>query len=155
MLEIKPVHLKPARDFVGKYHRHSIPPVGGKFAVSCYDDKRLCGVAICGRPTARKLDDGTTLEIYRNCTDGTRNACTKLYGACVRIARDMGYEKVITYTLASENGASLRAANFTDTGLAGGVAWTGERRREYYVSPKEMKHRWEYDLKNRGEEVTR
>ena len=62
----------------------------------------------------------------------------------------MGYKKVITYTLASENGASLRAANFTDTGLAGGVAWTGERRREYYVSPKEMKHRWEYDLKNRG-----
>ena len=150
MLEIKPVHLKPARDFVGKYHRHNIPPVGGKFAVSCYDDKRLCGVAICGRPTARMLDDGTTLEIYRNCTDGTRNACTQLYGACVRIARDMGYQKVITYTLESENGASLRAANFTDTGLAGGVAWTGERRREYYVSPEEMKHRWEYDLKNKG-----
>lgn len=90
MLEIRPTHLKPAREFVGKYHRHNIPPVGGKFAISCFEGERLCGVAICGRPTARKLDDGTTLEIYRNCTDGTRNACTKLYGACVRIARDMG-----------------------------------------------------------------
>lgn len=105
MLEIRPTHLKPAREFVGKYHRHNIPPVGGKFAISCFEGERLCGVAICGRPTARKLDDGATLEIYRNCTDGTRNACTKLYGACVRIARDMGYKKVITYTLESENGA--------------------------------------------------
>lgn len=102
MLEIRPTHLKPAREFVGKYHRHNIPPVGGKFAISCFEGERLCGVAICGRPTARKLDDGTTLEIYRNCTDGTRNACTKLYGACVRIARDMGYKKVITYTLESK-----------------------------------------------------
>lgn len=78
MLEIRPTHLKPAREFVGKYHRHNIPPVGGKFAISCFEGERLCGVAICGRPTARKLDDGATLEIYRNCTDGTRNACTKL-----------------------------------------------------------------------------
>ena len=123
MLEIRPTHLKPAREFVGKYHRHNIPPVGGKFAISCFEGERLCGVAICGRPTARKLDDGATLEIYRNCTDGTRNACTKLYGACVRIARDMGYKKVITYTLESENGASLRAANFTFAGSAGGIAW--------------------------------
>lgn len=110
MLEIRPTHLKPAREFVGKYHRHNIPPVGGKFAISCFEGERLCGVAICGRPTARKLDDGATLEIYRNCTDGTRNACTKLYGACVRIA------------------------------------WTGTRRRDYYVSPEEMKNRWEYVL---------
>ena len=137
MLEIRPTHLKPAREFVGKYHRHNIPPVGGKFAISCFESERLCGVAICGRPTARKLDDGATLEIYRNCTDGTRNACTKLYGACVRIARDMGYKKVITYTLESENGASLRAANFTFAGSAGGIASCGweaaeaARRREY------------------------
>jgi len=131
MLEIRPTHLKPAREFVGKYHRHNIPPVGGKFAISCFEGERLCGVAICGRPTARKLDDGATLEIYRNCTDGTRNACTKLYGACVRIARDMGYKKVITYTLESENGASLRAANFTFAGSAAFpsmvVIYNGER----------------------------
>lgn len=155
MLEIRPTHLKPACEFVRKYHRHNIPPVGGKFAIACFDGERLCGVAICGRPTARKLDDGATLEIYRNCTDGTSNACTKLYGACVRIARDMGYEKVITYTLESENGASLRAANFNCAGLAGGIAWTGTRRRDYYVSPEEMKKRWEYALEKRTKGIER
>ena len=46
MLEIRPTHLKPAREFVGKYHRHNIPPVGGKFAISCFEGERLCGVAI-------------------------------------------------------------------------------------------------------------
>lgn len=141
-LTIKPIHLKPAREYVRQYHRHNIPPVGGKFAVSCYDGDRLCGVAICGRPTARRSDSGVTLEIYRNCTDGTYNACSKLYGACCRIAKGMGYQRIVTYTLESENGASLRASNFTFEGMAGGVAWTGTRHRDYYISPEEMKNRW-------------
>lgn len=142
MLSIRPIHLKDAKEFVRLYHRHNIPPVGGKFAIACYDDDRLCGVAICGRPIARHFDNGITLEIYRNCTDGTYNACSKLYGACCRIAKNMGYQKIITYTLAKENGASLRASNFVNEGEAGGVAWTGVRRRNYYISPEEMKNRW-------------
>lgn len=144
MLEIRPIHLKDANDYVKKYHRHNIPTTGGKFAVSCLNDGVLCGVAICGRPVSRILDDGLTLEIYRNCTDGTRNACSKLYGACVKIARDMGYKRVITYTLASETGASVRAGNFVFSSCAGSLEWTGERRRDYYVAPAEMKNRWEY-----------
>lgn len=142
MLEIRPCHLKAAKEYVKEHHRHNIPPVGGKFAVACYDGDRLCGVAICGRPTARRSDNGKTLEIYRICTDGTYNACSKLYGACCRIAKDMGYKRIITYTLESENGASLRASGFTLEGKAGGLAWTGERRRNYYISPEEMKNRW-------------
>lgn len=144
MLIIKPIHLAPAKEFVKKYHRHNIPPTGGKFAISCYDENRLCGVAICGRPIARALDNGETLEIYRNCTDGTKNACSKLYGACIRIAKNMGYKRVITYSLLSENGASLKASNFNFEGEAGGKNWTGERRRNYYVSPAEKKNRWSY-----------
>lgn len=146
-LDIRPIHLKPAREYVSAYHRHNIPPVGGKFAIACYTDGRICGVAICGRPVSRALDDGGTLEIYRNCTDGTRNACSKLYGACIKIARAMGYGKVITYTLASEIGTSLRASNFACEGYAGGAEWTGARKRDYYVSPPERKLRWVYDLK--------
>lgn len=142
MLEIRPLHLSEAKEYVSQYHRHNIPPVGGKFAVGCYHDDELCGVAICGRPVARKSDNGRTLEIYRCCTDGTYNACSKLYGAVCRIARDMGYKRVITYTLSSENGSSLRASNFENEGEAGGLAWTGSRRRDYYVSPQEMKIRW-------------
>ncbi|MBQ2256438.1 MAG: hypothetical protein II330_06205 [Clostridia bacterium] len=141
-LEIRPIHLAPAKEFVKQYHRHNIPPQGGKFAVSCWKDDRMVGVAICGRPTARYSDDGETLEIYRNCTDGTTNACSKLYGACLRIAKDMGYKRVITYTLQSENGASLKASNFTCEGDAGGLAWTGSRKRNYFVSPQELKTRW-------------
>jgi hypothetical protein len=146
MLSIRPIHLREAKEFVRQYHRHNIPPVGGKFAVACYDDDRLCGVAMCGRPVARYSNDGFTLEIYRNCTDGTYNACSKLYGACIRVARGMGYKKAITYTLESENGASLRAANFAFVGLSGGIAWTGDRKRDYYVSPEEMKNKWEMKI---------
>ena len=137
-LNIKPCHLRAARDYVSRYHRHSIPPVGGKFAVACYDGDRLCGVAICGRPVARYLDDGLTLEILRCCTDGTYNACSKLYGACCHIGFDMGYDRIVTYTLASETGASLRASGFVFDGIAGGQM----RRRDYYVAPTELKHRW-------------
>ncbi len=147
MLKIRPIHLRAANEFVKMYHRHNLPTVGGKFAVSCYQDERLCGVAICGRPTARNADNGLTLEIYRNCTDGTRNACSKLYGACVRVARNMGYEKVITYTLASENGASLKASNFICEGKAGLETQTGIRQKRYAVSPLEYKIRYAIYLK--------
>jgi hypothetical protein len=142
-LIIRPINLKDANDFVKEYHRHNLPTAGGKFAVSCYYCGVLVGVAICGRPVARKLDDGLTLEIYRNCTNGTRNACSKLYGACIRIGFDMGYEKIITYTLESENGASLKASNFINKGKAGRREWNGERKRQYKVAPKELKNRWE------------
>lgn len=141
-LEIKPISLKEANEFVIKYHRHNLACMGHKFSIACYDDDKLCGVAICGRPVGRYSDDGKTLYIARNTTDGTYNACSKLYGACVRIAKDMGYQKIITYTLKSENGASLKASNFTSDGTAGGTEWTGERKRDYKVAPCEMKTRW-------------
>lgn len=141
-LKIRPIHLKQANEFVREHHRHNIPTTGGKFAISCFDGSKICGVAICGRPISRKLDNGFTLEIYRNCTDGTKNACSMLYGACSRIAKNMGYKKVITYTLESENGASLKASGFSFDGEAGGKKWSGERQRDYFVSPPEKKKRW-------------
>lgn len=149
MLRIKPIHLRNANEFIKLYHRHNLPTVGCKFAVACYDDERLCGVAICGRPTARNADNGTTLEIYRNCTDGTKNACSKLYGACVRIAKEMGYKKVITYILESENGASVKASNFICEGIAGLKVQTGKRQTKYSVAPAEYKQRFVYFI--RGE----
>ena len=146
MLKIKPTTLKFAQDYIKKYHRHNIPPVGCKFAICICDSDRVCGVAVCGRPVSRFLDDGETLEIYRCCTDGTKNACSCLYGACRRIAKSMGYKKVITYTLQSESGTSLKASNFINDGIAGGKEWTGTRKKDYYISPKEKKIRWHIDL---------
>lgn len=119
-LEIRPCSLKEANAYVAEHHRHNRPTDGHKWSVACYEGERLCGVAIAGRPIARKLDDGFTIEIRRVCTDGTRNACSMLYGACVRAAKAMGYKKAITYTLVTEPGASLKASGFHDVTEAGG-----------------------------------
>lgn len=148
-MKIMPITLKAANEYVAQNHRHHKPATGCKFCIGCKDGGHLVGVAICGRPVSRHLDNGITLEINRLCTDGTRNACSMLYGACVRIARDMGYEKVITYILASENGASLKAANFICEGEAGGTIWTGSRKRDNGV-PQEMKKRYVYLIERKG-----
>ena len=127
MLEVRPITLREANKYVAENHRHNLPVAGHKFSIACYevcgDTNRLCGVAIAGRPVARRLDDGLTIEILRVCTDGTYNACSVLYGACARAARAMGYRRVVTYTLASEPGTSLKAAGFTFDGEAGGLSW--------------------------------
>lgn len=103
------IHIKEANLFVPNSHRHSLPTVGGKFAVGVRRDGKLVGVAVAGRPVARRLDVGQTLEVLRVCKDGTPNACSFLYSRVRRIAHLMGYSRVVTYTLAGESGASLRA----------------------------------------------
>lgn len=113
MLSIVPCDLKTANEFVRKLHRHSRPVVGHKFSVAVADkDGNLRGVAIVGRPVARSLDDGRAAEITRVCTDGSRNACSILYGAARRAARALGHDPIYTYTLPDEGGSSLRAAGF-------------------------------------------
>ena len=114
-LRIVPMGRDQANEIVKALHRHHPPVVGFKFALGCVDGSRLVGVAICGRPVARMLDDGWTLEVTRVATDGTRNACSKLYGAAWRVARAMGFCRLVTYTLDSESGASLRGAGFVKT----------------------------------------
>ena len=148
MLILKPVTFKQANEFVKQYHRHNTVSQGCKFCVGVTDEAggELHGVAICGRPVARRLDDGYTCEIVRVCTDGTHNACSKLYGACCRIAKEMGYKKVITYILMSESGASVKAANFTLAAEnCGGAKWTGKRYagKEQNNRPTELKKRFE------------
>ncbi len=142
-MKIKPISLKDANAYVTVYHRHHKAVRGCKFCISLVDkNNNIGGVAICGRPVSRYYDDGVTLEINRLCTNGAKNACSMLYGACVRIAKGMGYKKVITYILESENGASLKASNFVCEGVAGGVMWTGKRSGRDNGVPKEMKTRW-------------
>ncbi len=105
------ISLREAKEYVALHHRHHRPPVGHKFSLGVYTtDGRLCGVGIIGRPVARLLDDGTTLEVTRTATDGTRNANSCLYGAARREAAQRGYRKLITYTMNFESGASLRGA---------------------------------------------
>lgn len=143
-MKIAPITFKEASEYINKYHRHHKATVGCKFCISVIDDEgNIHGVAVCGRPVSRELDDGFTLEINRVCTDGTMNACSMLYGACCRIAKNMGYRSVVTYTLQSENGASLKASNFICEGKAGGTHWTGARDKGQDI-PAEMKLRWRW-----------
>ena len=147
MLTLTPVSLAEANAFVAQHHRHHKPVTGHKFSIGCTADGRLVGVAIVGRPVSRYLDNGLTLEVNRLCTDGTKNACSMLYAAAWRAARAMGYEKIITYTLDTESGASLRAAGWTCAGLAGGKRWTGSRRPAADLYPAQMKYRYEKTTK--------
>ena len=142
---IRPVTLKFAQAFVQQHHRHNKPPVGHKFSVGLYDGDRCVGVAVAGRPIARMLDDGMTLEITRTCTDGTRNANSMLYGAIVRAAIALGYRKCITYTQHGESGASLRGAGWAPIKtLAANAGWDRpSRNREDIGSAGVERIRWE------------
>lgn len=83
-----------------------------KFSLGCMANGHLAGVAIVGRPVSRYLDDGLTLEVNRLCTDGTKNACSFLYGAAARAAKVLGYHRIVTYILDTESGVSLRASGW-------------------------------------------
>ena len=140
-MDIRPITFRQASDYINQHHRHHRATVGCKFCIGLYEGEKLIGCAVCGRPVSRYLDDGLTCEINRVCTDGTRNACSMLYGACCRAAKAMGSRQIITYTLESESGTSLKASNFLDDGIAGGEIWTGNRKRNNGV-PQEKKRRW-------------
>lgn len=142
-MQLIPVTLAEANDFVAAHHRHHKPVAGHKFSIGCESGGKLAGVAIVGRPVSRYLDDGQTLEVARLCTTGEKNMCSMLYGAAARAAKALGYRKIITYTLETENGSSIRAAGWHCAGRAGGVCWTGKRRPAVLTSPVVMKLRYE------------
>ncbi len=112
-LHLVPVRSREAKDLVRAWHRHHPPPPGQVFAVGAADDTGvLRAVAIVGRPVARLLDDGTTLEVPRTASDGTRNTNSLLLGAAWRAAKALGYRRLITFTQEGESGASLRGAGW-------------------------------------------
>jgi hypothetical protein len=122
-LQLTPINFDEANAFVSAHHRHHKTVVGAKFCVAVSNESVVCGVAIVGRPVSRHLDDGWTLEVNRCCTDGTKNAPSMLYGAAWRVAKALGYKRLITYTLPEEGGASLRATGWKLVGLRGGGNW--------------------------------
>ena len=123
-LEIVPIDFSEASAFIERFHRHHKAPVGHKFSLGLSDGEKIVGVATIGRPVARILDDGWTLEVNRLCTDGTPNACSKLYAAAWRVSKNMGYRKLITYILDTESGVSLSAAGWECIGKRGGGSWS-------------------------------
>lgn len=142
-LAVVPVTLREAHAFVDANHRHHRAPQGGLFAVGCADEDGMRGVVIVGRPVARNAQDGWTVEVTRLCTDGAPNAASMLYRAAWRAARAMGYQRLITYTLPQEGGASLRGAGLRLIGEAGGGRWSRQERPRVDTHPLQRKLRWE------------
>lgn len=156
-----PVELREANAFVEKLHRHHAPVNRDKMRIGCVDDcGELCGVIQLARPVSRFLDDGKTIEVVRCCTDGTFNACSFLYSRAARIAKEMGYERIITYILQSESGSSLKASGWTlKKESCGGGSWDTPCRRREVIDrqismfedirqkyPTEKKQMWEKKL---------
>ena len=143
---VTPINLDEANAFVEQHHRHHKPVPGAKFCVAVSQEDEVRGVAIIGRPVSRVLDDGWTLEVNRCCTDGTRNACSMLYATAWKAAKAMGYTSLITYTLESEGGSSLRGAGWRCVGKATtriGQGWNVKSRPRVDTHPLQQKLRWE------------
>lgn len=147
-LERIPITLSEANAFIAERHRHHPPVVGHKFSIGAVlvDEMlgdEIVGVAIVGRPVSRVRDDGMTLEVTRLCTDGTRNACSFLYGAAAKAAFALGYRRIGTYTMANEGGASLRASGWKLIGERAGRSWSCPSRPRTDKHPLDQKLLWE------------
>lgn len=128
------IELGEANAFVEAHHRHHMPVVGHLFSLGVVAVQvdpadgllkdKIVGVSIVGRPVSRMRDDGETAEVTRLCTDGTKDACSFLYGASARAAFALGYKRIGTYILNSEPGTSLRAAGWKLIGEVEGRSWS-------------------------------
>lgn len=147
MLTIVPIKRAEAQAFIEKHHRHRGKVTGAIFQLACanVETEKIVGVTIVGRPVARHLDDGWTVEVNRCCTDGTRNACSMLYSAAWRAAKALGYTKIITYTLTTESGASLRGAGWKKIAETPGSPWNNKQRPRIDTTPWQRKFRWEQE----------
>ena len=153
MLTVGHIELKTANAYVTEHHRHHGAVRGHRFSLACYEDGRLCGVAIIGRPCSRRIDQHMTVEILRLCTDGTKNACSKLYGACRRAAKTLGYERLITYILDDETGKSLLASGFRYCYTNKGGSWNQPRRPRSDKAPVCPKRLYEIILARKGDKT--
>lgn len=143
-LTLQPITQREAFAFIAEHHRHHDPPRGAKFAIGCNDGEQVRGVVVVGRPVSCELQaSGYVAEVLKCCTDGAPNACSILYAAAWRAARAMGYRRLVTYMLAEEGGASLRASGWRCVGEAGGGSWSRDGRPRVDTHPTQAKLRWE------------
>ena len=147
-MDITPVSIKEAMEFVRQNHRHCSAPQGHKFSIGLVaGDGARIGVAIASIPKARALNDGRTLELNRICCDPVyRHAASKLCAATIRIGKEMGYHRFVTYTLPQESGSGLRAVGFLRDGLTSArpLGWNcrNRPRRTPEKYPTGVKIRW-------------
>jgi hypothetical protein len=150
--DVVPVEWQTARAFVERHHRHAQAPRGWRSGFGARCGGQLVGVVTVGRPVARLIDSATTVEVNRLCVDPTLdptlvwNVASQLYAAAAREARRRGYGRIITYTLETEQGTTLRAAGWTPVARTRGGAWTRPSRARTDAAPTCRKVRWERAL---------
>lgn len=148
-LSAVPLDITEANEFVTNFHRHNKAVVGARFCIGASDGAQLVGVAIVGRPVSRKLQEtATTAEVTRCCViDGApKGCCSFLYAACWRAWRAMGGQRLVTYTLQTESGASLRGAGWDvvhEVAASDGRGWLSRPGREWQPVVGQAKLRWE------------
>jgi hypothetical protein len=143
MLTLQPIDFNEACKFVEVNHSHHKPPRGWKFGIAVNNGDHIVGVIMVGRPVARMLDDGWTLEITRCATTGEKNAASMLYGAAARAVFALGYKRLVTYTLETEDGTCLVAAGYKEIAVTRGGSWSRVSRLRVDVNPTVPKKRWE------------
>lgn len=142
-MHVFPLTLAQANKLVADLHRHHKPVQGHRFSIGAMKGGKVVGAAIVGRPTGRKNPQYEWCEVTRLVTDGTKNACSFLYGATARIAKEMGFVRIQTFILEEEGGTSLRAAGWKMDAVSAGGDWNvpsrGGRRTD---QPQQPKHRY-------------
>jgi hypothetical protein len=136
-----PVTRDEVNTFVREHHRHHGPVVGYRFGAGVELDGKLVGVAAIGRPVARQVEQYRAAEVVRVATDGTRNACSFLYGVCSRLTKLLGFTSCFTAILESETGTSLRAAGWLLSHTTRGGKWdrpSRSRKRSAVEGPKQI-----------------
>lgn len=144
-LRIEELDITSARQFCDRIHEHHEPPLSGLFALAAWEGLLCVGVAIVGRPVARKFDNGSIAEVTRTATDGVRGACSLLVRAAGREALARGYRRIVSYTLLGETGACYRAARWRPTGITNNPnGWQSRPGRDDDGRQKGAKIRWEW-----------
>lgn len=154
-LELQPISQEEAFEFIDEHHSTHDRPNGWKYGMAVNDGEKVVGVAVVERPSSRHYDDGWTLEVSRCCTDGTPNVASKLYAACWRVAKNLGYKRLITYTITeTEDGTCLNAAGWEVIhSKAGGGSWNREKRPRVDSHPTAQKTLWEVNGNDPSEAI--
>ena len=147
---IRSISQKDANAFISHVHRHNKPVQGWKYGTSLWDDISCIGVVTVGRPVARRLDDGETLEVTRLAllANAPTNAASRLLGNAARVAKELGYNRLISYTLESEDGVAYQASGWERTERVKSAQWNRPSRKRKKLDEemeiiRQDKWRWE------------
>tara|TARA_R110002050_G_C8562346_1_gene481789 strand:- start:54 stop:515 length:462 start_codon:yes stop_codon:yes gene_type:complete len=148
-LSAVPITLRESNEYIKNFHRHNKPVQGCKFCIACVYENKIVGVCVIGRPISRFKDDGFTAEVTRTCVfdHAPKGVNSFLYARAWKAWRAMGGKKIITYTLQSESGSSLRGAGWKilhEVEINNNQGWTSRENRVLQKVSTQPKFCWMY-----------